>query len=148
MILFFIVVLIIPVADQIIKFWIKNNIYGSCVIDTKIPFLKLTYLKNFGAALGAFIGGRYFFVCMSIIVISVLLYFIFIKKVRDKAFILASSFIIGGGIGNIIDRVFFGYVIDYLKILFFSPVCNLSDYFISMGIAIMIFYIFKNNKNF
>ncbi len=149
MTLFFIFVFLIPIVDQITKFWIKNNICELCVLDTKIPFLKITHLKNSGAALGMFDGGKYFFVCVSIIVMAVLLYFIFIKKVQNKVFILASSFIIGGGMGNLIDRIFFGYVTDYLKISFFSPVCNLSDYFISIGIIIIImaFYIFKNNKN-
>ena len=73
------------------------------------------------------------------------LYFslIFIKKNRDKLFLLSSAFVLGGGIGNLLDRIFLGFVTDYLQLTFFSPVCNISDYFISLGIVMMSVYILK-----
>ncbi len=138
---------IIPVIDQILKFWVRNNVKELNVFDAGIPFLKLTYIKNFGAALGTFSGGKYIFICVTIVVILVILYSLFIKKIQNRNFVLSSSFIIGGGAGNLIDRIFFGYVTDYLKVSFFPPVCNLSDYFICIGIILMMFYVLKNDKN-
>ena len=50
--------------------------------------------------------------------------------------------IIGGGIGNLIDRVFLGYVIDYIQLSFFPPVCNFADYCITAGTILFVIYIF------
>lgn len=140
MIYFFIFAILIPLIDLSIKFWIQNNIYEHTIRSTILPFFSITYVKNFGAALSLFSGGRYFLIITSVIAILLLLYAIFIKKIKDKLFLLASSFVIGGGIGNLVDRIFLGYVVDYLKISFFPPVCNISDYFITFGMIIFAFY--------
>ena len=58
-----------------------------------------------------------------------------VKKIPDGAYI------IGGGIGNLIDRIFLGYVIDYLQLSFFSPVCNFSDYAITVGTVLLVIYL-------
>ncbi len=139
MLLFFVFVILIPVFDQIIKFWVRNNLNEGYLFSTSIPFLKITHIKNFGAALGIFDGGKHFFIFISIAIIFALLYLILIKKTRGQIFVLASSFVIGGGIGNLVDRIFFGYVTDYLKLSFFPPVCNISDYFIALGIILLAF---------
>ena len=57
--------------------------------------------------------------------------------------------IIGGGIGNLIDRIFYGYVIDYLSLSFFPPVCNFADYCITVGAVLLVLYIifFSDSKN-
>lgn len=140
MICFFIFAILIPLIDLSIKFWIQNNICENTALGTILPFFSITYVKNFGAALSLFSGGRYFLIITSVLAILLLLYAIFIKKIKDKLFLLASSFVIGGGIGNLVDRIFLGYVVDYLKISFFPPVCNISDYFITFGMIIFAFY--------
>ena len=111
------------------------------VFPTFLPFLSITYVKNFGAALSLFWGGRYFFIVASVLAILLILYFVFIKKTRNKLFLLGSAFIVGGGIGNLIDRIYLGYVVDYLKLSFFGPVCNISDYFITFGVILFAFYL-------
>ena len=75
-----------------------------------------------------------------------LIYLIFFKKVKNKLFILSSAFVIGGGIGNLLDRIFLGFVTDYIQITFFKPVCNISDYFITLGVFMMAVYIFKSDQ--
>jgi len=83
---------------------------------------------------------------ISVLTILMVLYFVFVKKINNQLFLIASSFVIGGGIGNLIDRIFFGYVIDYLKLSFFSPICNISDYFITFGAILFVFYfLLKSN---
>lgn len=140
MVSFFVFMFLIPITDFLVKFWIQNNIPENVIVQTFLPFLSITYVKNFGAALSLFWGGRYFFVISSVFGIFLLLYFVFIKKIRNKLFLLASSFIIGGGISNLMDRIFLGYVVDYLKLSFFGPICNISDYFITFGVIIFAFY--------
>ena len=56
--------------------------------------------------------------------------------------------IIGGGIGNLIDRVLYGYVIDYLSLSFFPPVCNFTDYAITIGVILLVVYIFFFSDSF
>ena len=146
MVLFFTFAVLIPLVDFVLKFLIRNNLSETSIIKTFLPFLSLTYVKNFGAALSLFWGGRYFFIVASVLAMLLILYFVFIKKINNKLFLLASSFVIGGGIGNLIDRIFFGYVIDYLKLSFFGPVCNISDYFITFGAIIFAFY-FLSREN-
>ncbi len=145
--LFFVFIFLIPILDAIFKILIKNNLSVGDTIDTFSPFLKITYIKNFGAAFGIFQGGKYFFILVSIAVITLMFYNVLIKKPKSKLFLLACSFLIGGGIGNLIDRIFTGFVIDYLKLTFFPPVCNLSDYFISVGSVLLILYFLKSQKD-
>ena len=140
MVWFFVFVILIPVVDFLVKFWIQNNIPQHVIFKTFLPFLNIVYVKNLGAAFNIFWGRRYFLIAASVLAILWILYLIFVKKIRNKLFLLASSFIIGGGIGNLIDRIFLGYVVDYLKISFFLPTCNISDYFITLGIMIFAFY--------
>ena len=49
--------------------------------------------------------------------------------------------LIGGGIGNLIDRIAYGYVVDYLSLTFFSPVCNFADYCITIGVILLAVYL-------
>ena len=109
--LFFAFSLLIPMTDFFVKFWIRNNIPENTVSTTFLPFLSITYVKNFGAALSLFWGGRYFLIAVSLLAIALILYLVFIKKIKSKMLLLAASFVTGGGIGNLVDRIFFGYVI-------------------------------------
>lgn len=138
MVLFYVFIVLIPIVDFILKQWANKNIAYGEYICTIFPFLKITNVKNTGAAFSFFSGGRYFFIAIAILEILIFLYVIFVRKNKDKCFLLSSSFIIGGAIGNLVDRIFYGYVFDYLKLSFFSPVCNFSDYFITLGAVILI----------
>lgn len=146
MVYFFAFLILIPSVDFLFKIWVKNNISNQTFLRTFIPFLNITYVKNFGAAYSLFWGGRYALILISVLTILMVLYFVFVKKINNQLFLIASSFVIGGGIGNLIDRIFFGYVIDYLKLSFFSPICNISDYFITFGAILFVFYfLLKSN---
>lgn len=138
MVLFYVFIVLIPIVDFILKQWTNKNIAYGDYVGTIFPFLKITNVKNTGAAFSFFSGGRYFFIAIAILEILIFLYVIFVRKNKDKWFLLSSSFIIGGAVGNLVDRIFYGYVFDYLKLSFFSPVCNFSDYFITLGAVILI----------
>lgn len=56
-------------------------------------------------------------------------------------FAASIALIVGGGIGNLIDRIFLGYVVDYLQLSFFPPVCNFADYCVVAGTALLMVYI-------
>lgn len=143
MILFILISALIPILDFAAKFFVFNNLSASDEIKTFIPFLSIVKVKNFGIAFGILKGQTGLLILFISVVLIVLLYLVFSKKIKSKQLLVAISFIIGGGIGNLIDRMFFGYVIDYLKLSFFPPVCNLSDYFICLGGLIIALYCLK-----
>ena len=143
MILFILISTLIPILDFAAKFFVFNNLSASDEIKTFIPFLSIVKVKNFGIAFGILKGQTGLLILFISVILIALLYLVFSKKIKSKQLLVAISFIIGGGIGNLIDRMFFGYVIDYLKLSFFPPVCNLSDYFICLGGLIIALYSLK-----
>ncbi len=147
MLLFWIVTFLIPLTDFFIKKQICNSIDINTEISTIIPFLKIVLVKNYGVALGMFQRKTFITVILTSVVLIFMMLIVTLKKIKDKILIIAFSFMIGGGIGNLIDRLLYGYVIDYLKLTFFPPVCNLSDYFISIGAVIIILYSIADKKS-
>jgi len=115
-----------------------------------IPGLfSLTFLPNFNGALGMFANLKWVLVVFTIIALAILTYVVLRKKIDSKIFNIASGLIIGGGIGNLIDRIFLGYVIDNLSISFFPPVCNFADYCVTVGavlLAVYILFFYKPDK--
>ena len=140
----------IVVLDQIFKYLAINNlksIENIVVIDNLLYF---TYLENRGAAFGIFSNQRWLFIIATVLAIILLVYLVFVKKFQSKIFNISVALIIGGGVGNLIDRIFLGYVVDYIEISFFPPVCNFADYCITAGTIILIiwlFFCYDKNKN-
>lgn len=133
--------LLVALIDYIIKILVMNNLkpIGSLTV---IPGLfSLTYVENKGAAFGMLSNARWVFILFTIIVIIALCYVVIKKKIDSKLFNAAAILIIGGGIGNLIDRIFYGYVVDYLSVSFFPPVCNFADYCVTVGAGLMVIYL-------
>jgi signal peptidase II len=127
--------------DQVIKFFVNANLkeVGSVsVIDNLLSF---TYVENNGVAFGSFAGNRWIFVVLTTALIAAILIYMFKKKPQSKLFYASVALIIGGGIGNFIDRVLYGYVIDYISLSFFPPVCNFADYCITVGTVLLMIYV-------
>lgn len=113
-----------------------------------IPNLvELVMVHNRGAAFGILQNNRWIFISFTILAIFCFIYIIFIKVVDDKLFIISSIFVVGGGIGNLIDRIFRGFVIDYIKLSFFPPVFNFADICISVGGTLLIVYVYLGQEN-
>ncbi len=131
-------VILIPLLDQIFKFKVRTELSIGAEINTFIPFLKIVNVSNFGMAFGIMKGKSLLLVIATTLIILFLFYLVFTLKNKNLLTILSLAFLIGGGIGNLIDRLTLGYVIDYLKITFFPPVCNLSDYFVCLGMIFLL----------
>ena len=143
---------VIVAADQIIKYFVVNNLKPLGSVSGIDNLFKLTYVENRGVAFGMFNDMRWFFVVLTSVLIAAIIIFMFIKRPGGKLFYIAAGLIIGGGIGNLIDRILYGYVIDYLSLSFFSPVCNFADYAITIGVVLLAVYVIfftgylKSNK--
>lgn len=131
----FLCLILLNVLDRMTKFcaafFCENENY-TLIKDT----LEITYMKNLGGALGILNNQRFFFIFISSLFICLIIFFLFAMP-NDKKFNslhIWLSFILAGTLGNICDRIFYGYVIDIIyisKIKF--PVFNLSDIFITTG---------------
>ncbi len=124
-----ILVFFIIILDQLTKIY-------SRFINLDLILFKINYVQNTGAAFGLLQGYTYFLTLISIIVAVVVIYYMF--KVKNKYVIYGLSFILGGTIGNLIDRIFLGYVRDFIDFGFW-PAFNIADSFITIGAIILIY---------
>ena len=116
-------------------------------INKYFLLFKLDYVKNYGAAFNIFSGSRIFLSIISII-FSILLIYLILRKNTLNQFDLASySFILGGTIGNGIDRIIKGFVIDFINLNIINfPVFNIADLSINIGFIFLLYIIFKNKQ--
>ena len=129
------------IIDQLSKIYINYNYHK--LINKDLLMLTIDFVRNYGAAFNIFSGSRIFLSFISITSAIILSYFIFISenKLINK---YGLSFILAGSIGNGIDRVLNGYVIDFIKIKFINfPVFNIADVVINIGVLILIISYFR-----
>ena len=136
------------VIDQLAKIIVSSKIpLGDSLTITK-DFWYITNLHNTGAAFGLFEGSTTLFIVVGFIAILLIgLYFYSIEEKIEYDVVL-HGFLIGGILGNIIDRIVHGYVIDFLDFRVFGynfPVFNLADAFIVLAIILLIFRIVKED---
>lgn len=137
-------------ADQLLKIWVLDTLAGGPSRMLIPGFLQLTYVENRGAAFGIFQGRVGLLSIFTVIVIAAIAYLLIRGKFNGNKLIMwCSGLLIAGGIGNLIDRLFRGFVVDYLDIspLFYFPVFNLADCCVVVGtFLIMIYFLFFENK--
>ena len=135
------IIAVIPIAAELIRPAVESNLMGGESVSAIPGVLTLTYSENRGVAFGMFQDGTVFFAIATSIVI-VLFSFLLVKNYKkSKLFSTAAALIIGGGVANLIERVFLGYVVDYLQLSFFPPICNFADYCITAGTVCLIVYL-------
>ena len=141
---FFFSVFIIAV-DQFTKYFI---FYNFKLFENKDLFLfRLDFVKNYGAAFNLFSGSRIFLSLISILFSIILIYIILRKNSSNIIELYAYSLILGGSVGNGIDRIFNGFVIDFINLNFINfPVFNIADLSINIGFFLIIYCIFINSK--
>ena len=133
---YFDIVLIFCSIDQFSKIYINLNL--DKLLNKDLLIFTLEFVRNYGAAFSIFSGSRLFLSFISVISTIILSYFIFI---RENKLInnYGLSFILAGSIGNGIDRIINGYVIDFIQIKFINfPVFNIADIVINLGVLILI----------
>lgn len=141
-----ILILIIFSLDRLTKIFVSKNL----PLNHSIPVIKglfhITLVHNYGAAFGIFKNQVLLFVVISLI--TIVLIFLDLKKNRKKhsyAYKLALCFILAGAAGNLLDRLFFGYVIDFLDFRIW-PVFNIADSAISVGAVLLGWSILRPQK--
>lgn len=132
---------VLVIIDQIIKYFVSAYLQPVGSVSVIDNIFSLTYVENKGVAFGMFSDMRWIFVVLTSILLVIIIFYMFKKRPKGKFFYVCAALIIGGGIGNLIDRIFYGYVIDYLSLSFFPPVCNFADYCITAGTIMLVIYL-------
>lgn len=136
------IVLILVTFDYIIKTKIKTIMQLGDSIDVIKNFFSITYVQNTGAAFGMFKNQKILFLIVGLVAILILVYSF--SKTDNKIAKIAISMVISGAIGNIIDRLLYGFVVDMFDFhAIWSYVFNFADVCVVLGVALLSFSILK-----
>ena len=137
--------IVISLIDQLTKTLMFYN--HKRFINKDFLLFRLDIVKNYGAAFNIFSGSRIFLSLISIIFSVLLIYLILRKNTLNTFDLYSYSFILGGTIGNGIDRILKGFVIDFINLNIINfPVFNIADISINIGFIFLLYKIFKNNQ--
>jgi len=144
-----VITILVIILDVITKVIIVNNVAPHDIIRV-LPFMNIVHIENKGAAFGLFADlGNVFFVIISVIAILFILYYL--KSVHRKTEITALSLVLGGAVGNLIDRIRIGKVTDFIDIFVNSwhwPSFNIADSALTVGIILFLWAnVFGSGQN-
>lgn len=134
-------------ADQLVKYWAVHDLQP---IGTKefihigdFKIFDLTYLENRGAIFGSMSGQRWFLVGFTSLVVLAGIVVLYKVRNRSKLLSIAIALFIAGGIGNLIDRIRYSYVVDMFELkLFKFAIFNVADICVTVAFALLLFYAF------
>ena len=141
----------VVVLDQITKWLAVEYLIPVGTVPIIKDALHLTYVENPGAAFGMMQNSRWIFLLVSTVAIIAIIIYLIKFAPKNKLARLSLAFILGGGIGNMIDRVALGYVVDFIDFRLINfAVFNVADSFVCVGAALLIIYVLfiegKENK--
>lgn len=147
----FISIAVLTAADQLIKLVVERNLQPIGTAEFINGFIGWNYVRNTGAAFGSFSQSTTLLTVVTGAVILAGIILIATKKIKSKFYLTCAVLIISGGLGNLIDRIFRGYVIDFIDVQFTDfAVFNFADILVTVGsIALMIYVIvdiFRDRK--
>jgi signal peptidase II len=145
----FLIAGIIILLDQVTKEWVRQNLQLGEVFRPDLwisNYARIVHWKNTGAAFGMFQNMNTIFMLLSIVVCGVIIYYFPQIPRQDWLVRLAMGMLLGGAIGNLIDRIQQGYVTDFISVGKF-PVLNIADASISMGVALLFIGMWLQEKN-
>lgn len=132
---------LIVAIDQLSQIWVVSNLVRGESRDLIAPYLQITHSTNTGFAFGMGSGSGVLALIIPIS-ISIILFIVYVRSASDSTLTyLALAIIFGGAVGNIIDRLYYGYVIDFVHIIIpniISNVSNLADHAIVFGVLLLI----------
>ena len=152
--------LLVVAMDQLAKIYIHTHFALGDTIPVINNYFNITYVRNMGAAFGIFSDSaetfrHLFFLAIPVIAVIVIVFFIYGLPENELAQIISLSLIAGGAVGNYVDRIEYGYVIDFLDVhirnIYSWPVFNIADSAIVVGVTVlsllMIFEYFEERKS-
>ena len=144
--IFLIISVLFLAADLITKYFVATNMTVGATILLFKNIFHLTYVQNTGAAFSILAGQRLLLILLPALVIIFIAIYVLIKKPKNRLLMLSLSMIVSGGLGNLIDRIIFGYVIDFFDFVIFGydyPIFNIADSFILIGVVLLVIYTWR-----
>ena len=147
-------VFLVILVDQLTKFYVMRGMQLHESFTVVPGLINLTYVRNPGAAFGflAYAPSMLrisFFIAITVLAVGLIIYYVVKSKKEEQLLILALALILGGALGNLIDRMCFGEVVDFIDV-FISihhwPAFNIADSAISLGAFFMLLEMFKRGK--
>lgn len=133
--------LVVILLDMVSKYIVsKLLIVNESAMIIK-NFFNITYVRNTGAAFSIFSGNTFLVMVISFMIIMGIILYISKNKPSNKIEKISYSLILGGAIGNFIDRIIYGYVRDFIEIDIFGwdyPIFNLADVFVVVGVILLV----------
>ncbi len=135
------------ILDYITKIWALDTLRGKPDITVIKGFFDLSYLENRGAAFGIFQGRVYLLAAVTLIIIGGFFIYYLRTKKKTLLFTISTALILTGAIGNLIDRLRYGFVVDFIswhwKDVYYFPTFNVADICITIGTGLLVIYILK-----
>lgn len=148
MFLYYILALLIIGIDQITKYLTVMSIDLYEVVEVIPNILSWMYLRNTGAAWSILEGQMWFFYIVTFIVVIVVVYYLQKYGDQSRLLSLSLSFVLAGSVGNVLDRIRLGYVVDMIRVEFIDfPIFNVADMSLFVGVALLILYVFLDERN-
>ena len=139
MIINILIIVLCIAADQLTKICAAANLKDISTLPIIENIFHFTYVENRGAAFGMLADHRWVFMILSVVGIAAIFVYLTVTKPKSWWMRLAQCFIVGGGVGNMIDRIARGYVIDFIDCRFIDfYVFNVADSFVCVGCAMFI----------
>lgn len=140
--------LIIVLLDQVSKLYAVKLLRGNAPVVIIKNFLQFNYVENFGAAFGILQNRKIFFIVMTVLVVLGIVVYMKTNPNLTAMMKIALAMVIGGALGNLIDRIRLGYVVDYIDVNFWGlydfPVFNIADSFIVIATFIICYLVIFN----
>ncbi|MFC4769876.1 signal peptidase II [Effusibacillus consociatus] len=137
---------LVAAFDQLMKYLVKTRMEIGESIPIFGDFLRLTSHRNAGAAWGILQGQRWFLIVMAIAVIVGIIYYS--RRIESKLSKIALPILMGGALGNLIDRLLYGQVLDFLDVRIINyPIFNTADVAIVTAVALLLLDSFRLERN-
>ena len=132
---------VIVILDQVVKYLVVQNIPLGGMVPVWPGVIHLTYVKNTGMSFSLLEGQRWFFVVVTLVILAAMVVAVRKKWVRHPMGLWALAAIAGGAVGNFMDRLLLGYVIDMFEVEFIRfAVFNVADSFLVCGTIVLVIY--------
>ena len=144
---YFSLTLILLIIDRLTKWWISSTLDFGVPNDLIGNVIRLTRVQNDGGAFGIFPGGGIVFLVVSAVVSLILFLILLTMQIDSRLIRTGMAFVLAGALGNLVDRIHWGYVLDFFEIRGF-PIFNVADACITVGAGfIVLAIVFGGERN-
>lgn len=135
------IIVIAVLMDRLTKGWAVSALKGQAAIELLPGVFQLNYVENRGAAFSFLSGQRALLVVITFVILAAVLFFLFRGRKEPALYRVSLAMVAGGAVGNLIDRLIYGYVVDFLDFKLINyPVFNVADCFVVIGAILLCVY--------